>query len=89
MQISNNYIVVIKDFPAPQEGEFKVVEVQDDFIYRGRVKLLGEAPIFMGNKQVTVGDVVLFAKYSPDTHEIEHEGEKLKFVSTADILAVL
>ncbi len=89
MQVSNNYIVVEKVTEAPKEGEFRVVEVQDDFIYKGKVKLVGEAPVFMGNKRVLPGDVVLFAKYSPDTHEIEHEGEKLKFVAVADVLAVL
>lgn len=35
------------------------------------------------------GDVILFAKYSPDTHEIEIDGVKCKFVALSDILAVI
>ncbi len=89
MQISQNYIVVQKvDEPVSTE-EFKAVEVQDSFVYKGKVSHLPEVPVHMANRQITVGDVVLFAKYSPDTWEIEHEGEKMKFVAIRDLLAVL
>lgn len=88
MEISNNYVLVSKLEEKKEEG-FQTVEVQDDFIYKGKVEKLPEAPVYMGNKAVTVGDVILFAKYSPDTHELEIEGVKKKFVSTRDILAVL
>lgn len=88
MQISNSYIVVEKLEQPAQEG-FKTVEVQDNFIYKGKVTHVPECPVYMGNKPVTIGDTILFAKYSPDTHELDLEGKKVKFVKTEDILAVL
>ena len=88
MQISNKYIVVEKLQEEAKEG-FKTVEVQDDYVYKGKVTHIPEAPVYMGNKQVIQGDTVLFAKYSPDTHEIDLDGKKVKFVSVSDILAVL
>lgn len=86
MQVSNSYIAVEKIEKDVVEG-FGKVEVVDDFVYRGRVVFIPEAPIHMGNDRVGVGDTILFAKYSPDTHEVEHEGKKYKFVSVRDILA--
>ncbi len=88
MQISNNYIVVEKLEIEKQEGII-TVDVQDSSVYKGKVTHIPEAPVYMGNKPVTVGDIVLFAKYSPDTHEIDLDGIKVKFVRTTDILAVL
>ncbi len=85
MQISNKYIVVEKIEEPKQEG-FKTVEVQDNYVYKGKVKQGG----FITNTMtVKEGDTVLFAKYSPDTHEIDLEGKKVKFVAIDDILAVL
>lgn len=89
MNISNNRIVVEKIEEEKAEGGFEIVNVQDSFIYRAKVVVVPEAPIHMGNKQVGVGDTVLFAKHSPDTHELDHEGKKLKFVKVEDIMAVL
>lgn len=88
MQISNNYIVVEKLEEEVKEG-FKAVEIQDNYVYKGKATHVPEAPVYMGNKPVMIGDVVLFAKYSPDTHEIDLDGKKVKFVATSDILAVL
>lgn len=88
MQISNLYIAIEKLEESKTEG-FQTVEVQDSSTFKGRVKFIPEAPIYMGNKQVTIGDTILFAKYSPNTHEVEYEGLKLKFVNQSDILAVL
>jgi len=86
MQVSNNYVVVEKIEPEVKEG-FQTVDVIDESTFKGRVTHLPEAPVYLGNLPVQVGDAILFAKYSPDTHEIEVEGKKLKFVSTRDILA--
>lgn len=36
-----------------------------------------------------VGNVILFAKYSPDTHLVKHDGKEMKIVSLDDILAIL
>lgn len=85
MQISNNYILVEKLEESKIEGSFTTVDVQDNFVYKGKVKLLPEIPVFMGNKQLVIGDTVLWAKYSPDTHEYEKD----KFVAISDLLAVL
>jgi len=89
MHISNNRIVVERIEEPKKEG-FETVEVQDSSTYKGRVVILPQdVPVYMGNKQVAVGDTVLFAKYSPDTHEIEHEGKKLKFIKVEDIMALV
>lgn len=88
MQISNKYVVVEKLEEEVKEG-FKSVEVQDNYVYKGKVTQIPETPVYMGNKPVTVGDIVLFIKYSPDTHEIDLDGKKVKFVAISDLLAVL
>jgi co-chaperonin GroES (HSP10) len=88
MKVSNGYVVVERFEDVKQEG-FQTVEVQDNFIYKGKVTLTPEQPVFIGNSHIAPGDVILFAKYSPDTHDITDDGKKLKFVSTRDILAVL
>lgn len=88
MQVSNNYVAVEKIFePEKEIGDFKTVDVTDESLFKGRVKYLPEAPVFIGNEHLAIGDVIFFAKYSPDTHEIEHEGEILKFINVRDILA--
>lgn len=88
MMISNNYVLVARHEEEKKEG-FQAVEVQDNFVYKGKVLQVSEAPVFMGNRQVGPGDVILFAKYSPDTHLLDLEGDEVKFVSVKDILAVL
>ena len=88
MQISNKYVVVEKLEEEDKEG-FKVADVQDDFVYKGRVLFLPDEQVHVSNEPLIVKDEVLFAKYSPDTHEIELEGKKVKFVLIDDILAIL
>ncbi len=86
MQVSNNYIAVEKIEEEKPEG-FQTVEVTDSSLFTGRVTHIPEMPVFMGNTPIQVGDMILFAKYSPDTHEIKHDGKLYKFVNTRDILA--
>lgn len=88
MQISNKYIVVEKLQEEAKEG-FTAVEIQDSLVYKGKIVGLPEIPVYMGNTQVQVGQVVLFAKYSPDTHEIDLDGKKVKFVAINDLLAIV
>lgn len=83
-QISSKYVVVEKFIEPVQEG-FQEVKVQDSSVYKGTVAELPEVPVFISNHQVAIGDVVIFAKYSPDTHEIEDK----KFVRVEDLLKVL
>jgi len=89
MEISIHYVAVEKVADPVTEGEFKVVEVQDNFIYKGRIiKVPQGVPVYLGNRQLGPGDVVWFAKYSPDTHEVDWEGKKIKLVKITDLLLV-
>lgn len=88
MEINANYVVVQRVEEPAKEG-FQAVEVQDSSVYKGKIIKLPGEPVHVCNKLLSIGDVVLFMKYSPDTVEIEHEGEKLKFVKRSDLLAVL
>lgn len=88
-EISVNYVLVKKLEEEKKEG-FQAVEVQDNFVYRGVIVQLPKSqPVYLGDDHLKVGDVVMFAKYSPDTHEIELEGVKHKFVKITDLLAVI
>lgn len=69
-----------------KEGDFTVVEVQDNFIYKGRVVQLGHD--VSATALLHDGDIVFFPKYSPDIHEVEHEGKKYKIIKVDDILAI-
>ncbi len=89
MAISNQYVKVKRVPPKRAEGEFSVVEAQDDFVHSGQVTELPGEPVYVSNRQVMLGDVVRFARYSSDTHESEDAGERVKFVARADILEVL
>jgi co-chaperonin GroES (HSP10) len=88
MNISVNYVAVKKFEDKPKEG-FQTVEVQDNSIFKGVISILPHQPVFIGNQQLDIGNVVYFSKYSPDTQDIEHNGEKYKFVRVQDLLAVL
>jgi len=82
MIILGNRILVSKVEEEIKEG-FKTVEVQDNFVYKGKVEQIGQVT---GIKE---GDIVLFSKYSPDTQEIDHEGQKMKIINVDDVLAIL
>lgn len=86
--LSNKYILVGKPEEKEEEG-FKTVKVEDSSIYTGVVRALPEIPVYMGNKQIVVGDTVIFAKYSPNTHRIERNGEELKYIAIEDLLEVI
>lgn len=88
MKVSNNYVCVTKLEEEKKEG-FVTADVQDNFVYKGKVAFLPEAPVYIGNEGISLDSIILFAKYSPDTHEIEIDGVKYKFVKVTDILAVL
>ena len=100
MKILGNRVLVEPLEKEVKEG-FQTVEVQDSFLYKGRVEMVGEYAYdvleFSGSTpkalvetaKVQVGDTIIFAKYSPDTHEFEHEEKKYKSVLVSDIIAVL
>ena len=84
MKILGNRVLLSKVEEDKKEG-FDTVNVQDSFVYKGRVEQIGEVD---ANK-VCPSDIVLFAKYSPDTQEVEHDGKKMKVVNVSDIIAIL
>ncbi len=87
-EISANYCLVAK-LEEPKAEGFQTVEVQDSFVYKGKIVKLPGMPVHLCNKVLDVGEIVVFAKYSPDTVEIEFDGVKHKFVKLTDLLAVL
>lgn len=82
MNILNGYLLVDK-LPKKEAEGFEVVETQDNFVYKGKV--INKSKDI---ENIDIGSIVLFAKYSPDTHEIDFEGRKVKFVKATDVLAV-
>ena len=83
--LSNKYIVVEKFVPPKKEGEFEVAQVMGDEVYKGIIVELPEIPVYLGNRQLVIGDLVIFAPHSPDTFTIE----KQKFVRSEDLLKCL
>lgn len=83
--LNDNYILVAK-LPKEKTEGFEAVEVEDSSVYSGIVVKLPKRPVYMGNEHVKLGDKVIFAKYSPDTHLITRDGEELKYINTNDLL---
>lgn len=91
MKILGNRVLVSRVEEEKKEG-FQTVEVQDNFVYKGKVEQTGFPIIkdnLFKNLIIDVGSIILFAKYSPDTQEIKHEGQDMKIINVDDILAVL
>lgn len=94
MKILGNRILVSR-IEEPKTDGFQTVEVQDSFVNKGRVEQVGAqsdatvSATVNHSSSIAVGDTVLFAKYSPDTQDIEHEGVKYKIIAIDDVLAVL
>lgn len=97
MRILGNRVLVSRVEEEKKEG-FQTVDVQDSFVNKGKVEQLGE-PIDQSTvsikyttldstkrRSIEGGDTVLFAKYSPDTQEIDKDH---KIISVSDILAIL
>jgi len=85
MRLLGNRVLVSKIEDLVKEG-FTTVEVQDSFVYKGKVEV---SPFPEGDMPFRVGDIILFAKYSPDTQEVDYKGTKMKIVRVEDVLAVL
>lgn len=90
--------VLLERIEKEKTSGFEAVEALDQFVSKGRVVQVGEviggdAVILSSNvpfeKAFDVGDIVLFAKFSPDTQEVTIEGVDMKVVAVADIIAVL
>ena len=85
MNLNAHYILVEKPEEPKKDGDFQTVQVQDSFVYKGKVKLLPDVPVYVGNTQLQIGTVIIFKKYSADTFEYEKD----KFIKTDDILAIV
>lgn len=92
MQILGNRVLVSQVEEEKKEGEFSTVEIQDSFLYKGKVEQVGGENIPVEYKGSTyyspgfkVGDIIYFAKYSPHTQEIEG----MKVLRLEDIIAVV
>lgn len=101
MKILGNRVLVSR-IEEPKKDGFETVDVQDSFVYKGKVEQIGTPMLPDGGLVISfapaekdefrlynVGDTIYFAKYSPDTQEVEHEGKKFKVVKVEDIIAVL
>lgn len=89
MQILGNRVLVRKLVEETKEG-FQTVDVNDPFLNKGVVEQVGNKITYTSTNYVTdesslIGKTILFAKYSPDTHDYEDK----KIVSVDDILAIL
>lgn len=87
MKILGNRVLVSKVEEEKKEG-FQTVEVQDSFVYKGRVEQIECVPYVM-DTGLKAGDIILFTKYSPDAYEVEEGGKKMKIMPVTDILAIL
>jgi len=99
MIILGDRLLVSKVEKEEKEG-FQTVEVQDSFLYKGRIEAIGDGcetatPIWNGTNlteikpSFVIGDIVLFAKYSPHTQTIPVGESDMKIIRMDDVLAVL
>ena len=96
MKVLGMRLLVSRVDEDKKEG-FEKVEVQDSFVYKGKIEQLGSAMTSamyfttsgIEKPDFAEGGIVLFAKYSPDTQEVEHDGKKYKIIRAEDVLAVL
>ncbi len=83
MQIQGNRVLVRKQEEVKKEG-FQTVDVSDPFLNKGVVEQTGVG-VDIHTAQELIHQTILFAKYSPDTHEYDNK----KIVAVDDILAIL
>lgn len=93
MIVLGNRILVSKVEEEKKEG-FQTVEVQDSFLYKGKVVQIGTGFPLPGTTieyeaDIKEGKIVLFTKYCPHTQSITHEGVDYKVIRMEDVIAVL
>lgn len=94
MKVLGNRLLVSRVEDEKKDG-FQTVEVQDNFIYKGKVEQVGEdtGMVWTGTAiqqpLIQEGAIVLFAKYSPHSQDVEHEGQRMKIIRMEDVLAIL
>ena len=85
LRILGNRILVSKIEEPIKEG-FSEVEMQDSFVFKGKVELMGD---YVDKSKLEKDFIVLFSKYSPDTQEVDIEGKTMKIIKVEDVLAIL
>lgn len=88
MKILGNRVLVSRIEEEEKEG-FQTVEIQDSFTFKGKVEQMGDISAYSRADGLVEGSTVMFAKYSPDIQDVEHEGKPMKIISVEDILAIL
>lgn len=84
MKILGNRVLVTR-VPEEATDGFQAVKIQDSFVFKGKVEIVGN----IQTDQVKENDIVLFAKYSPDTQDVDYNGQEAKIINRDDILAIL
>ena len=97
MIVLGNRLLVSKIEEEKKDG-FQTIEVQDSFLYRGKVEQIGASVQAMSkagfstdpdpNCAIAVGATVLFAKYSPHTQTVFVSGQEMKVIRMEDVIAV-
>ena len=87
MKILGNRILVSRIEDEEKDG-FQTVEVQDSFLYKGKVEQVGLLESSTNGSTIKIGDIVLFAKYSPHTQTVPVDGQDMKIIRIEDIIAV-
>ena len=90
MKILGNRVLVSRIEEEAKEG-FATVDIQDSFIYKGRVEQVGgeSGSVWTGTSidepLLKEGAIIYFAKYSPHTQDIDG----MKVIRMEDIIAVV
>lgn len=85
MDLLGNRVLVRREPEVKAEG-FQAVKAVDDFTSRGVIAGIGDEVVHGGIKN---GATVVFARFSPDTHTVQVDGEDMKSVLVSDIIAIV
>lgn len=89
MDLLGNRVLVRREPEAKSEG-FQAVKAVDDFTSRGVIAGIGdEVDTVRQGRRIEVGQTVVFARFSPDTHTVQVDGEDMKSVLVSDIIAIV
>jgi chaperonin GroES len=89
----NNYVLLER---LPEEnktaGGIIIPDTAKEKPVRGRVIAVGDGEIQNGNRismSVTVGDIVMFAKWASSLNEVKIDGNDFILIKETDILGIL
>lgn len=78
--------VLVRRIPKPEETGFAEVKAVDDFVGEGEIVMLGDG---VERGDLDIGSRIVFAKFSPDTRTVDHNGEEMKAVLVSDIIGTI